>query len=117
MHSPWQTKVFHPQYSMLLLGPRPPSRSLRASPSAAGFRSSSTLDNSELMNFWRNGRGRRSFESLLIPKCWWQRLPVCWSVASPMILDWNYGEPATLLKQDCTATRKLLIGQTVGWIC
>ena len=61
-----------PQYSMLLLGPGPSSRSLRDSPSAE-FRSSSTPDNSELMNCWRNGRG---FASLLIPKCSWQRLPV-----------------------------------------
>ena len=102
-----------PQYSMLLLGPGPSSRSLRDSPSAE-FRSSSTPDNSELMNCLAKWAGiRKPADTKMLVAA------VAGSGASPapMILGWNYGEPATLLRQAYAATRKILIGQTAGSIC
>jgi len=101
----------------LLLGPRPSSRSLRAWPSAAGFRSSSTLDDYRTDEFLAKWPGKTIVREPVDTKVLVAALPVCWGVASPIILDWNCGEPATLLGQACAATRKILIGQTTGSIC
>ena len=81
--------------------------------SSAEFRSSSTPDNSELMNCLAKWAGiRKPADTKMLVAA------VAGSGASPapMILGWNYGEPATLLRQAYAATRKILIGQTAGSI-